>query len=133
MPQSGPPRRDESCPHPCTSPTHFSGRSAELGGRGKGDTTAQQLAGVAPAPRTCPGAPGQNSLPQPTPVLAVRTLAAPASAAAAARTSSPGQCLLQWRTMMTQPARGIDAGHRRASAGGGARPAGLGERAWILG
>lgn len=104
-PQGLPSRPGETCrspvsrgekkpdPHAGTSRAHLSGGSRELEGKGRGERTARQLAGVAPGPvrgrpRTCPGAPGASSLPQPAPALAARTLGSAGFSSKAARTSS---------------------------------------------
>lgn len=59
----------------------------------RGERTAGQLAGAALGPargrsRTCPGAPGPRSLPQPVPALAARTRSSACYSSAAASISS---------------------------------------------
>lgn len=68
-------------------------RELERASERRGERTAGQLAGAAlgPAsgrPRTCPGAPGPSSLPQPVPALAARTRSSAGYSSAAASISS---------------------------------------------
>lgn len=68
-------------------------RELERESERRGERTAGQLAGAAlgPAsgrPRTCPGAPGPSSLPQPAPALAARTRSSAGYSSAAASISS---------------------------------------------
>lgn len=74
-------KRTPPTPTPARAGTHFSEGPRELGGTGQGDTPPRPLAGVPPAPargrpRTCPGAAGPSSLPQPAPARHL-ALAAP--------------------------------------------------------